>query len=213
MSLLPARSKAAPRASASAVGSLVLHRARLLKRIRHAAHHRHLTVTNSARLANLLLGHAAQERDSCKPWADPLGRVLGLPSLGYPVGWSPGCRRDVGRYSGLPGRTRGAGAIRPKGTETAFPFSKRTESACFRETTVVYAEKVRSQFLSLRQINRGSVFSELSHSQLSPITAAISNSSFGLPRTEMVLLFSKRAVSLRTSGLHPFGTDREIRLF
>ena len=131
MSLLPARSKAAPRASASAVGSLVLHRARLLKRIRHAAHHRHLTVTNSARLANLLLGHAAQERDSCKPWADPLGRVLGLPSLGYPVGWSPGCGRDVGRYSGLPGRTRGAGAIRPKGTETASPFSKKNRIRLF----------------------------------------------------------------------------------
>jgi hypothetical protein len=81
------------------------------------------------------------------------GRALGLPALGDPVGLSRGCRRDVGRYSGLPGETRVQGlyVLRPKGIETASSFSNGTESACFPETTMVYAEKVRSQFLSLRQ--------------------------------------------------------------
>lgn len=48
------------------------------------------------------------------------------------------------------------------------------------KTTLGYAEKVRSQFLSLRQLAEGSAFSRRSSGQLSPITVAISRFSFGL---------------------------------
>src|SRR5258707_7460026 len=41
--------------------------------------------------------------------------------------------------------------------------------------------------------------------------AAISHLSSGLPIGRAGLLFSERPVSLRSSGLHPFGTVLEIR--
>jgi hypothetical protein len=78
---------------------------------------------------------------------------------------------------------------------------------------MVDPEKVRTQFLSLRQIIRGSVFSGRSPWQLSPASVAISNLSSGLPTDRVVLLFSERPVSLRTSGLHSFGTVLEIQSF
>jgi hypothetical protein len=49
-----------------------------------------------------------------------------------------------------------------------------------RSSTPPYAEKVRSQVLSLRQIGRRAVFSERSPWQFSPISKAISNLSSGL---------------------------------
>ena len=66
---------------------------------------------------------------------------------------------------------------------------------------------------SLRQPGRGRVFSGGSRGRLSPVTAGISHLSFGLPIGRAGLLFSERPVSLRNSGLHPFGTVLEIRTF
>ena len=48
---------------------------------------------------------------------------------------------------------------------------------------------------------------------MSPITAAISRLSSGLPVGRAGRLFSKRPVSLRSSGLDPFGAVLEIRTF
>jgi NAD(P)-dependent dehydrogenase (short-subunit alcohol dehydrogenase family) len=44
-----------------------------------------------------------------------------------------------------------------------------------RQTTLGYAEKVRPQFLSLRQLGRSRLFSARGCGQLSPVLAAISN--------------------------------------
>ena len=82
-----------------------------------------------------------------------------------------------------------------------------------RWSTLAYVEKVRPQFLSLRQLAHGWVFSRRIRWQLSPAAAAISNLSSGLPTGRAALLFSARPVSLRTSGLHPLGTVPEIRSF
>ena len=78
-------------------------------------------------------------------------------------------------------------------------------------TTAGCAEKVRSQFLSLRQIALGRVFSGRTRWQFSPVTVAISRLSFGLPIGGAGLLFSERPASLRSSGLHRFGTVLENR--
>jgi hypothetical protein len=75
------------------------------------------------------------------------------------------------------------------------------------------AEKVRPQFLSLRQLAEGRVLSRRSSGQLSPVTVAISRLIFGLPIARAGLLFSERPVSLRSSGLRRFGTVFEIRTF
>ena len=80
-------------------------------------------------------------------------------------------------------------------------------------TTPTYAEKVRSQFLSLRQLAQGRVFSGWTRGQLSPVTAAISHLSSGVPIGRAGLLFSERPVSLRSSGLRPFGTVLEFQMF
>jgi hypothetical protein len=79
--------------------------------------------------------------------------------------------------------------------------------------TLIYAEKVRCQFLSLRQPGRLQVFSERSPWQISPVYVAISNLSSELPTGGIGLFFSERPISLRTSGLHPFGTVLKIRSF
>jgi hypothetical protein len=76
-------------------------------------------------------------------------------------------------------------------------------------TTLVYAEKVGSQFLSLRQIGRRAVFSERFPWQLSPISKVISDLGSGLAASRIVLFFSERAISLRTSGLHKLNTVLE----
>src|SRR3981081_2033310 len=88
-----------------------------------------------------------------------------------------------------------------------------TTYAGARWTTLGYAEKVGSQFLSLRQLSQSRVFSRRVRWQLSPVVLAISNSSSGLPPGKVALFFSEMPVSLRTSGLHPFGTVLKIRSF
>jgi hypothetical protein len=80
-------------------------------------------------------------------------------------------------------------------------------------TTLVYAEKVRPQFLSLRQLAQGRVFSTRSRWQFSPVAVAVSNSSSGLSTVTTALLFSETAVSLRTSALRSFDTVLEFRSF
>src|SRR3982075_893697 len=71
-----------------------------------------------------------------------------------------------------------------------------TTSARARWSTLAYVEKVRPQFLSLRQIGRRCVFSERSRRQLSPLTAAISNLGSALQMDRTALLFSEKPVSL-----------------
>src|SRR3984893_15155743 len=88
-----------------------------------------------------------------------------------------------------------------------------TTLARVRWSTLTYVEKVRPQFLSLRQLPQGPVFSGLTCWQLSPGAIAISNLSSGLPIGRTALFFSERPVSLRTSGLHLFGTILKIRSF
>ena len=66
---------------------------------------------------------------------------------------------------------------------------------------------------SLRQLAQGRAFSGGTRGRLSSVTAAISHLSPGLPLGRAGLLFSKRPVSLRSSGLYPFGTLLEIRTF
>jgi hypothetical protein len=76
-----------------------------------------------------------------------------------------------------------------------------------------YPEMVRTQFLSLRQIALGRVFSARARWQLSPVTVAISRLRFGLPTGGARLLFSERPVSLPSSGLHRFDTVLENGTF
>jgi hypothetical protein len=64
-------------------------------------------------------------------------------------------------------------------------------------TTLVYAEKVRPQFLSLRQLAQGRVFSGRTRWQLSPVAVAISNLSSGLPNRH------NRPIILRKAGFSP----------
>src|SRR3981189_1178655 len=54
-----------------------------------------------------------------------------------------------------------------------------TTSARARWSTLAYAEKVRAQFLSLRQLGRSPVFSARTCWQLSPFAAAISHLNSG----------------------------------
>jgi hypothetical protein len=65
------------------------------------------------------------------------------------------------------------------------------------QTTLVYAEKVRPQFLSLRQFSQGHVFSGRTRWQLSPSCRGISNSSSGLPNPH------NRSVILRNARFSP----------
>src|SRR4030081_2738396 len=87
-----------------------------------------------------------------------------------------------------------------------------TTYAGARWGTLVYVEKVRSQFLSLRQLAQGRVFSGRTRGQLSPAAVAISNLGSGLLTGRTALLFSEGPISLRTSGLRPFSTVLEIPL-
>src|SRR4051794_32059081 len=64
-------------------------------------------------------------------------------------------------------------------------------------TTLVYAEKVGSQFLSLRQLGRSAAFSTETCRQLSPVTATISHVRSGLQTGRAGSLFSERSISLR----------------
>jgi hypothetical protein len=76
--------------------------------------------------------------------------------------------------------------------------------------TMVHVEKVRPQFLSLRQFAQDRAFSERGHRHSSPVAMAISNLGCALSTARTALLFSEWPVSLRSSGLRPFGTDLEI---
>ena len=80
-------------------------------------------------------------------------------------------------------------------------------------TTLVYAEKVRPQFLSLRQLRRSLLFSARECWKLSPVLAAISDLGSGLLLGRVPPFFSKWLVSLQSSGLYGFGTILEIRVF
>ncbi len=82
-----------------------------------------------------------------------------------------------------------------------------------RWSTLAYVEKVRPQFLSLRHLARGCLLSGASCWQFSPVAVAISNLSSGLPIGGTALFFSEGPVSLRTSGLHRFGTVLEFERF
>lgn len=65
----------------------------------------------------------------------------------------------------------------------------------------------------LRQLVQILCFPGRIRSQASPEAVAISNLSFGLSTGKTALLFSEGPISLRTSGLHSFGTVLEIRSF
>jgi hypothetical protein len=104
-------------------------------------------------------------------------------------------------------------AARQRGWGGPLPPLPGTTSARARWSTLAYAEKVRSQFLSLRHIGRRTVFSERLPWLVSPVFVAISKSSSGLSTGSIIVLFSERPVSLRTSGLRSLSTVFEIRLF
>jgi hypothetical protein len=144
---------------------------------------------------------------------------------------SKGCRRtsavggkadvmfDPGRL-GLNGNAgcRGSTGVTPlalyRGLNCPTPWgSTGTTAVGARRSMLTYVEKVRPQFLSLRQFAQGRVFSRRSCWQLSPVVVAISNSSSGLPTGITALLFSETPVSLRTSVLRRFHTVLEIRSF
>jgi hypothetical protein len=88
-----------------------------------------------------------------------------------------------------------------------------TRYAGSRRSTLICVEKVRPQFLSLRQLGRSRVFSARTCWELSPITAAIF--SFGLQTSnwQSRLILSEWPISLRSSGLCGFATVLKIRMF
>jgi hypothetical protein len=142
-------------------------------------------------------GHRSDDDEG--PLLGQSGRVV------YPSVKLPSCRsHSIGNCCRRSSSSRVAGC-RP--SRMLAPYAGLLSS------TLAYVEKVRSQFLSLRQITRGRVFSGRSHWQSSPISVAISNLSSGLRTGRTVLLFSKKPVSLRTSVLYPFGTVLEIQSF
>ena len=85
--------------------------------------------------------------------------------------------------------------------------------AGLHSATLLYAEKVRTQFLSLRQLGRGPYILCRDCRQLSPILAAFSNFSSGLPIRTRGLSFSDSPFSLRSCGLLGFSTVLKIRMF
>jgi hypothetical protein len=88
-----------------------------------------------------------------------------------------------------------------------------TACAGLLASTLADLEKVRTQFLSLRHLTQGRIFSGRTREQLSPVAVAISKLSAGLPVTKSTALFSEWSVSLRTSRLSSFATVPEIRSF
>jgi hypothetical protein len=64
--------------------------------------------------------------------------------------------------------------------------------------------------LSLRQLALRHLFSGRAYGQLSPTEAVISHLGLALPIGSAGLLFSKRLVFLRSSGLYPLDTVLEI---
>jgi hypothetical protein len=123
--------------------------------------------------------------------------------------WSP--YNQPGSW--LPGATPGQnGRFAASGGGLGAPLGPRPA----RPTpwpTMEHLEKVRSQFLSLRQITRACGFSGRTRSQLSPVTVPVSRLSYGPPIGRVGLLFSERPVSLRSSGLRRFDTVLEIPTF
>jgi len=79
--------------------------------------------------------------------------------------------------------------------------------------TTDYAEKVRSQFLSLRHCGQRGVFSGLIDEQFNPVFAAISDLA-SVPWLGRILVFlSETPIYLRTCGLRSFSTVLEIAMF
>jgi hypothetical protein len=72
-----------------------------------------------------------------------------------------------------------------------------------------YLEKVRSQFLSLRQLTQRRVFSGQSCWQLSPIAVVVLKFEFRTHDRQDLPIILRRAISLQTSGLRPFRTVLE----
>jgi hypothetical protein len=88
--------------------------------------------------------------------------------------------------------TRGRGRLRFM-VALAAPLPGTTYAGA-RWSTLAYVEKVRPQFLSLRQLGRSYSFSGITCWQLSPVTASISNLSSELPVGRVSSLFSERLV-------------------
>jgi len=75
---------------------------------------------------------------------------------------------------------------------------------------MVHVDKVRPQFLSLRQLGRSCLFSARGCGQLSLALEAIFDLSSGLLIGRVGSFFSEWLISLRGSGLCGFGTALEI---
>jgi hypothetical protein len=101
-------------------------------------------------------------------------------------------------------------AARQRGWGGPLPPLPGTTSARARWSTLVYVEKVRPQFLSLRQVGRRNVFSVRRPWQLSPVSAVIYDPASGLPTDRIIPLFSERPVPLRTSGEAEAAGPRQI---
>jgi hypothetical protein len=88
-----------------------------------------------------------------------------------------------------------------------------TRYAGSRRSTLICVEKVRPQFLSLRQLGRSRAFSARTCWQLSLLVAAISHLGFGLQIGRACSFFSEWPNYLRSSGLCGFGTVVKTRMF
>ena len=137
---------------------------------------------------------------------------------------APGC----GGSTGVTPVTvcRGAELYQPPvGVDTAPETPKMRSGACLvallpettavgaRRSTLTYVEKVRPQFLSLRQLRCSRLFSARGCWQLSPVLAVISDLSSGSLIGRARPFFSEWLNSLQSSGLRGFGTVFEIRVF
>jgi hypothetical protein len=103
-------------------------------------------------------------------------------------------RMDCGRP---PACQRGGGALGPPRAAFAPPLRGTTSA---RWSTLAYVEKVRPQFLSLRQLTQGSVFSRRTHWQLSPVAVAISNLNSGLPKRQNRPIILRKGRPVRKGG-------------
>jgi hypothetical protein len=127
------------------------------------------------------------------------------------------CTAGWGGLTGVTARrfTRN-GSCRPLPVVSA-PFLARAlarnHASRVRWSTLGYMEKVRPQFLSLRQLGRSRIFSARDCWQLSPVLAAVSDLSSGLLIGRGGSFFSEWLISLRSSGLRGFSTVLEIPVF
>ena len=142
------------------------------------------------------------------------------PACGGPL-WVLSIRRGI-RRSWAPEGTHMAGARRRRCGRLESPFGRRRlrppdpRGALMRLSTPDYrglrGEGSIPVPLPPPDCRRPRIL-RVNSGAIKPVTAAISHLSFGLPIGRVGLLFSERSVSLRSSGLHPFGTVLEIRTF